>query len=503
MIEAFLAHHLTTEVTELFVFFDDPCDGLAEVFADVPRVTTIACDSDYWAKYGPKKGRPKGHRQRQTHNAELAARRLCKTEWIAHIDADEFLYPRASSSISSILSNVPNDIDAVRILPAEHMFSEKYNPGQLSLQGYFKLKPPNGSRWGHVLYGDLGEFFPNGFQGHEVGKSFKRTSNREARFNIHFVRKDRTSIPEVKISQEQAVLLHYFPASFEDWCHKFERRVEDAQYFQSMPEHAQRRYGLYESARRQKQPDGVDELFRSLNVLPKNSPALKEKPELFIRPDLNFVESTQTFVRPYVRAHKFEHVSSPSKDTISAQQRIFQIGMNRCGTREICAMFGRRGFSYAHWDGGNLAKSLRIAKAGEAMPFSDYAHYQLLSDISYGSSGADIYDGFYDFEYIHSYFPDGIFVLNYRPVEEWLASRKKFRKGQYLIEHQQAYGLPDEGAVLEKWKSDWEQHAAKVRAKAAKGELRLVEYSLNTEKPSAFFQRLQRLLDDGYARDEN
>jgi hypothetical protein len=166
-------------------------------------------------------------------------------------------------------------------------------------------------------------------------------------------------------------------------------------------------------------------------------------------------------------------------------------------------MFGRRGYSYAHWDGGKLAKMLRAAKADGAIPFSDYAHYQVLSDLSYGSSGADVYDGFYDFEYIHSHFPDSIFLLNHRPIKEWLASRKKFRNGRYLIEHQQAYGLPDEGAVLEKWESDWEQHVAKVRAKAANGGLRLVEYSLNTEKPSVFFQRVQKLLDNRNARVEN
>ncbi|MCR8549780.1 glycosyltransferase family 2 protein [Salipiger sp. P9] len=501
LVEAFVAHHLAQGAEEIFLFFDDPSDGLAKVFSGVPRVVCIECDESFWNLSRPKKGRPSGHRQRQTHNAELAARKLCKSDWIAHIDVDEFLLPRAAGSISNMLKAVPSEIDAVRVLPAERMFLECPTPGQLSFDGIFKLKPEWSSGWGEELYGELGIFFRNGFQGHEVGKSFKRCKNRTARFNIHFVRKDGENIPEVTISQNEAVLLHFFPSSIEDWRDKYERRIDDKAYFETMPEQAKRRYSLYGLAREEGGSVAVRELFETLNVLSEDSQVVRKNPDQFFKPHLDFKTNVENLVSPYVTSGKeFQHMSAPSDEAIPEDQKIFQIGMNRGGTKEICAMFGRRGMTYAHWDHGRLAKNLKDAIERNAKPFIGYEQYQLLSDISFGSKGENIYDGFYDFEYILRHFPSSIFILNYRPVEQWLRSRKRFRGGKYISEHMMAHGLANEAEVLEKWRSDWTSHEKRVREMAEDGRIRLLEYSLNTEKPSRFFARLEDMLKQDLRR---
>ncbi|MGR3376073.1 glycosyltransferase family 2 protein [Salipiger abyssi] len=497
LVEAFLAHHLAIGAHEIVVFFDDPADGLAEVFSAVPKVTAISCDEGYWSKRRPKKGRPSGHRQRQTHNAEYAARNLCESEWIAHIDADEFLLPLAAGSISEMLSKVPDTLDAVRVLPAERMFVGQYRPGKLDLSGVFKLKPDRGKKWGDKLYGTfLGELFPNGFQGHEVGKSFKRRSNIEARFNIHFARKDGENIPEYKVEQDEAALLHMFPVSFEDWARKFERRIDDLEYFNSMPDHAQRRYSIYNDFRKDKTDCTTEVLFEALCILPEGSSILSEHPDMFLKNNLKTAEKVREFVTPYLTNAKFEHVSPPSLFEIPSSAKIFQIGMNRGGSKEISAMFGRMGLSYAHWDNGRIARNLLSAKSKGQRPFAGYERYQLLSDISYGSNGSDIYDGFYDFEYIANFFRDSIFLLNHRPIDEWLASRQRFRGGKYIAEHMAATGINSEERMLEKWADDWHAHATKVRETAAKGDIRVIEYSLNTEKPHVFFAKLDKMLQE-------
>ncbi|MDU9007139.1 glycosyltransferase family 2 protein [Sedimentitalea todarodis] len=497
LVEAFIAHHLAIGAHEIVLFFDDPADGLAETFSQIPRVTCISCDAAYWTKRRPRKGRPSGHRQRQTHNAEYAARNLCESEWIAHIDVDEFLLARSVRSISEMLGRVPETLDAVRVLPAERMFAGSWLPGKMDLSGIFKLKPEWASDWGKELYGaDLGELFPNGFQGHEVGKSFKRRRNREARLNIHFVRKDGENIPEHKVEQDEAVLLHMFPVSFEDWVGKYERRIDDPVYFNSMPDHAQKRYSIYRKARERSSEGTVRELFEALSVLPADSPARASRPGLFLRANLDVANNVQRLVRPYLSSAKFEHTSSPAPSPIPDNQRVFQIGMNRCGSKDISAMFGRRGMSYAHWDRGRIARNLRAAQAAEGKPFAGYENYQLLSDISYGSNGTDIYDGFYDFDYIAKFYRDSIFLLNHRPVDEWLSSRRKFRDGKYIAEHMAAAGICSEEAMLAKWAEDWQAHAENVRDSAARGDIRLIEYSLNTEKPFSLFARLEKMLRD-------
>ncbi|MEN9061869.1 glycosyltransferase family 2 protein [Ponticoccus litoralis] len=497
LVEAFIAHHLSIGASEVVLFFDDPADGLAVTFSQVPGVTCINCDAAYWTKRRPRKGRPSGHRQRQSHNAEYAVRNLCETEWIAHIDVDEFLLPRSAGSIAEMLGRVPETLDAVRVLPAERMFSGECSHGKMDLTGLFKLKPERGAGWGAKLYGaELGELFPNGFQGHEVGKSFKRRSNRDARFNIHFVRKDGQNIPEHKVDQSEAVLLHLFPVSLEDWIGKYERRVDDPEYFNTMPEHAQRRYSIYREARDNGATGGVPGLFETLSVLPVDSPARASRPDLFLKTDLAIPSKVERLVRPYLSNAKFEHMSAPSPSPIPDSQRVFQIGMNRGGSKEISAMFGRRGMSYAHWDRGRIARNLQSALAEGRKPFLGYENYQLLSDISYGSNGSDIYDGFYDFEYIAQYYRDSVFLLNHRPVDEWLSSRKKFRAGKYIAEHMAAVGIVSEEGMLSKWAEDWYLHAERVRASAARGDIRLLEYSLNTEKPHSFFARLDKMLED-------
>lgn len=495
LVEAFIAHHLAIGAEHIFIFFDDPTDGMAVRFAKVPNVTTVACNDEYWMKRRPA-GRPMDHRRRQSLNAQYAASVLCETDWIGHIDADEFLYPRKKNSMARLLSRVPEEIDAIRLLPAERMFVDVCEQGTLSYDGYFKLKPRHGSDWGQKLFGDLGTHFPHGFQGHEVGKSFMRRANRNAKFTVHLIKVDGRSIPEYKIPQREAVLLHLFPASFEDWCHKYERRVDNPSYFDAMPEKARLRYGLYSEVREAEGAMGIRRLFEKLCVIKQSSPVLAEHPKMFLRPTFEIEEAKKHLVVPFLQTRRFTHVSSPSKVPIAEHQRVFQIGMNRSGTREISALFGLRGFSYAHWDQGRLSKNLLAAKKSGDRPFAEYGCFQLLSDISHSNDHVGLHDGFYEFEFIASHFKSSIFLLNHRPVDDWLASRKRFRRGKYLAAAQSAHGLGSEEEVLDKWRHDWNNHIKRVRELAANKKIRLIEYSLYTEKPSVFFDRLAPFLDD-------
>ena len=298
------------------------------------------------------------------------------------------------------------------------------------------------------------------------------------------------------MDQQDAVLLHLFPASLEDWQRKFERRIDDPQYFASLPERARQKYGIYSEVRSKLGMEALADLFDELCILKPNSVAIDQYPELFIEPDLDIEAARKKLVSPYITLERFEHLSQPAPEPIREEDRIFQIGMNRGGSKELCAMLGRKGYSYAHWDRGKLAKDLKAAKANERKPFNDYSHYQVLSDISYGSQGSDIYDGFYDVEYIHCHYPKSIYVLNFRPIEEWISSRARFRGGTYLQEHRAAYGAASDEEVFEIWRKEWTAHVERVNRLRTENNLRLVEYSLYTEKPSVFFERIDHLLAD-------
>lgn len=488
LIEGFIAHHLALGADEIFLFFDDPCDVTSQVLGGIDGVRVIVCDSTYWSK---RKGRrPEGHRQRQTYNAEYATKRLCKSEWIAHIDADEFLHSPINSGISELLKTVPDEYEAARVLPLERAFYNEYVDGSLEFSGVFKPKGLS-EQTVEELYQEHAPLFPGGFQGHEVGKSFRRMSSKGTRFNIHFVRRDGVDIDHFVFPQSDFALLHLFPASYLDWKHKYERRVDNKNYFDSMPAHAQERYSLFSAERAKGEQDSLRTLFNRLCVIPKDRADNMIKEGSLIRIELKIPELIKAIVAPYRTADShFSHVKESS--SVGTLARFFQIGMNRAGSKEICSHFGTRGYSYAHWDKGRIAKRLaRGGKNGKPL-LKEYDGIHLLSDIEV-NGGDFCYEGFYDFERLFEHFPSAIFILNYRPIDEWIRSRTEFRDGQYLESHRIHFNLKTAQDVKDKWESDWLAHVRKLHDFEKKG-LRLIEWPIYTQKPSLFFSRIDEML---------
>lgn len=204
--------------------------------------------------------------------------------------------------------------------------------------------------------------------------------------------------------------------------------------------------------------------------------------------------AVKTLIAPFRRPDSaFSHVSA-ARNKKRNPQKVFQIGMNRCGSKEICLHFSLRGFSYAHWAKGRLAQDLFTSKSSGVAPFSGFERYEFLSDIEINGDALS-YEGFHDFEYIAQFFPEAVFVLNYRPVADWISSRSGFRKGKYAETHRKFFGLPSIDAVREKWKHDWHTHVAKVEAARANG-LKVLDWPIYTMRPTEFFQQFSRFQEE-------
>lgn len=80
--------HLATGAAEVHLFLDRPDDPVGEALADVPGVHVTRCDPAHWAGLGTD--RPPLQMRRQSLNAN-AARGRAATDWLVHLDADEFL----------------------------------------------------------------------------------------------------------------------------------------------------------------------------------------------------------------------------------------------------------------------------------------------------------------------------------------------------------------------------------------------------------------------------
>jgi hypothetical protein len=124
-------------------------------------------------------------------------------------------------------------------------------------------------------------------------------------------------------------------------------------------------------------------------------------------------------------------------------KRIYQIGFNRSGTSSLTEFFKKNGFASIHFNKGDLARDI-IKNHEKGLPlFKGYENYQVFTDME-GVLERD--SGRYDeqvfqelskkgvhpkmrrvseelFREIYQEDPDGVFILNIRPVEDWISSR--------------------------------------------------------------------------------
>lgn len=488
LLEAFIEYHLNIGAQEVFIFLDDPTDGFFDIFSQIPGVTAINCDSKFWAERKPKKGRPKDHRLRQVHNAEYAAKKLCKSEWLAHIDGDELMYPRAVSSISQALANVPVDIDAVRVLPAERMFFGEYTSTTPSFKGVYKL-PGCKKDIGFTIYDDLGYFFPDGFQGHTQGKSFKRCRNQTAHFNIHFVRKDGGNIPEYVVPVSDVILLHAFPLSYEDWKHKYERRIDNHDYFSSVPKKAQRRFGVYKSVREDGGEKNLLELFSFLCVFPDDHVALLDDEECFMRIEeepYSIARSPmlRNVVEPYISLF-----SSKMEENIPDSRRIFIDG--RCCARnyDLVRMFENHGFSYAFFPEKSY---LQLLKDGKSDFLNKLGGYQVV-----GAAFTDSEYSVLGVERVASLFPNSIYIAHSRGLGE-VSQQRNLEVGGDSIRggEREPSATFGEGSSVTLPMVDVGAFQFSENPNI-NNNVRILSYCGKTTKPHVFFSRLNEMIGSG------
>ncbi|MFU1684168.1 glycosyltransferase family 2 protein [Phaeobacter piscinae] len=117
----FAAYHLDLGAHRLHLYLDAENPDVYPHLKAHPKIRVITCDDRYWKQH--KAPRPKMHQPRQTMNATHAYERI-QTDWVAHIDVDEFLWPHVaahdqSRAITETLAALPAETDVLRMRPLE------------------------------------------------------------------------------------------------------------------------------------------------------------------------------------------------------------------------------------------------------------------------------------------------------------------------------------------------------------------------------------------------
>jgi len=146
--------------------------------------------------------------------------------------------------------------------------------------------------------------------------------------------------------------------------------------------------------------------------------------------------------------------------------KVFQIGFNKCGTRSLYKLFADNSIPALHWhtDQGKIAKKmLKNFLNGEKIIPKEYEKIIFFSDLEdvYNSNYLPIF-AYRFYREIFDQFPDAKFILNTRPLNDWLSSRVRHDDGKYLNHCLNMLKI-SKTELIKDWKSHFLNHSAEVQ----------------------------------------
>ena len=163
--------HLAAGAEAVHVYLDWPDDPVAEALKAIPGVRVVRCHAAYWKRHHDWKVMPRLQTFRQSLNATHAYGET-GSDWLLHLDADEFLVQRPS--VLPELRMFP-DSDAYLRLAVEERVFLRGTPPQSIFSGLFRVgvsKPPPVY---NAFWGSAAPFIRHGLTAHIAGKAFART----------------------------------------------------------------------------------------------------------------------------------------------------------------------------------------------------------------------------------------------------------------------------------------------------------------------------------------
>ena len=164
--------------------------------------------------------------------------------------------------------------------------------------------------------------------------------------------------------------------------------------------------------------------------------------------------------------------------------RVIQIGLNKCATRSLAALFERSGYPAVHYRlpeeaGGAIAATLMLRNRRAGRPLlAGFDDRVLYSDLERNGPRVRI-EGWRMFRRLHADYPGSYFILNYRDREAWIRSR--IEHPNYAENYRRNQGLADLDAVAEAWRREYDGHLAGVRRFFADKPAQLVEFDLDRD----------------------
>ncbi len=168
----------------------------------------------------------------------------------------------------------------------------------------------------------------------------------------------------------------------------------------------------------------------------------------------------------------FEGRAACGWDEFRRRPRVFNIGLNKTGTTSFAEAMRILGLRTLHWGGPAVERAVRAAfEAEQPLLINLDPRYDAFSDIG---------DLSRRFRRLDRQYPGSRFVMTVRPLDEWVASRRKHvernarrqAKGKYLG----SFVALDE----ERWRAQWNTHTTAAREYFA-GRHEFLEVDITTD----------------------
>lgn len=225
----FAAWHLELGAGRVHVYLDEDQPAARAALRRHPRCRVILCDEGYWARRRRRNGRPEKHQVRQSVNATHCYERGPRVDWLAHVDADEYLLP--DSDLAKHLSALPAQALSARMRPLEALAPDPGDPpppGRVWCKGF---APSPGRRRAEtsVIYPTYGDHLNGGFLSHVVGKIFVRTGQADVSLRIH--KAFRGGKPDPAPAELDACrVVHLHARSWDHWLRLYRYRLARGSY---------------------------------------------------------------------------------------------------------------------------------------------------------------------------------------------------------------------------------------------------------------------------------
>jgi hypothetical protein len=179
------------------------------------------------------------------------------------------------------------------------------------------------------------------------------------------------------------------------------------------------------------------------------------------------------------------------------EPKVFFIGFNKCGTKTVTHFFRANGYRSAHcrarlpiydhlprrlWLTGTkpIAKVMETNVAAGKPILSGLPRYRVYSDLTHVRAGRAI-EGVRHFKLLHAEYPDSYFILNTRPVDNWVRSRERHDDGDFIDRYARALDMTHD-EVRDHWRDMFVQHS-RLCKEYFSGNPKFMEFDIERDGP--------------------